>query len=512
MEEEAVAAGSGGRVGPGLRLVLLALLCCAAGALSGPRGAAAAPGASVKYYVVQTAYRGEPENLLAIAARFLGDGRRYVDIYNLNKGRLQPDGGRLTDPTVIKPGWLLILPPDATGSGVEFGPPAQGGAAPAGSPQGSPGPAPSTPAALPPAGDCAAPSSVVIEQAPWAQLRLAPDQAWASSRGRGVTVAVLDSGVDAQVPQLKGHVVAGADIISGRGTSGTDCLGHGTAVAGIIAAQPQPGTGLVGIAPDAMVMPVRISTTLAGPRPDDVAAGIQTATSAGVQVINVPGPLDLGDPAVVDALSDAYAHDVVVVAPAPTADAGTVDQGAPATPVIAQPGLLNVGGIDANDKPIATYVPGTVDVVAPGANITTLGTGGPGQVQCSGTDYAAPFVTGVVALLRSSEPDLHAAEVVRRVQQSAQHAAGQAPHAQYGWGILQPAAALNPPLDAAPPGDAPPPPATRVDPYGLLLVAVLGAGFLGSILVSVRLRRRSAGNRTGAAAVARRVGRRLLRR
>ncbi|ROO60217.1 hypothetical protein EDC02_2076 [Micromonospora sp. Llam0] len=81
-----------------------------------------AAGGIVRYYVVGQRPGGERDFLFAIAARTLGDGRRYPEIFDLNVGRPQPDGGRLTDPTVLEPGWVLLLPDDARGPGVRYGP------------------------------------------------------------------------------------------------------------------------------------------------------------------------------------------------------------------------------------------------------------------------------------------------------------------------------------------------------------------------------------------------------
>ena len=81
-----------------------------------------APSADVKYYVVRDEFGGEPEFLFEIAQRFLGSGDRNDEIFQLNKGRLQPDGLRLTKPEAILPGWILQLPPDAEGEGIRTGP------------------------------------------------------------------------------------------------------------------------------------------------------------------------------------------------------------------------------------------------------------------------------------------------------------------------------------------------------------------------------------------------------
>jgi hypothetical protein len=116
-----------------------------------PARASAAPSSTGKYCIVSSASGAQRESLYEIAARTLGNGNRSPEIFALNRGRLQPDGGRLTDPLVLKPGWILILPHDAKGAGVHTGspppvaasssaPPSAGPSAPALPGTGSPSP------------------------------------------------------------------------------------------------------------------------------------------------------------------------------------------------------------------------------------------------------------------------------------------------------------------------------------------------------------------------------------
>lgn len=106
-----------------------------------PGAAPSDDAAAVPYYVIATTPEGEPEYLYLIAERFLGDGERYTEIFELNEGRTQPDGGALTDPEVVTVGWALQLPEDAEGEGLQHGP--------------LPGPSPSAEASAP-ASDTAA--------------------------------------------------------------------------------------------------------------------------------------------------------------------------------------------------------------------------------------------------------------------------------------------------------------------------------------------------------------------
>ncbi|GAB2943675.1 hypothetical protein GCM10027280_35410 [Micromonospora polyrhachis] len=104
------------------RLMAVLGLVAALFLVAAPAPAQAAEEGTGKYYVVGPPVNGQREYLFAIAATTLGDGRRYMEIFELNEGRLQPDGQRMTSPTTVEPGWLLALPKDAKGSGVVSGP------------------------------------------------------------------------------------------------------------------------------------------------------------------------------------------------------------------------------------------------------------------------------------------------------------------------------------------------------------------------------------------------------
>ena len=107
------------------------------------------------------------------------------------------------------------------------------------------------------AGQCSTPSNVMLPGIPWTRKRLAPERVWPITTGTGVIVAVIDTGVDASVPQFAGHVLPGMDVVNGSGPADNDCYGHGTFVAGIIASQAPAGTGVAGIAPGVTILPIR---------------------------------------------------------------------------------------------------------------------------------------------------------------------------------------------------------------------------------------------------------------
>ncbi len=386
-----------------------------------------------KYYKVAASYQGRPENLAEIAGRFLGGSGRSPEIFDLNAGRRQPDGGTLTDPSKLHAGWYLVLPWDAYGDGVQYGllpatPPAPAGAgtnpmAPTHEPAGRP-PANPQPATRPKG--CAGTENSTGGTNQWAALRVAPDHAWSYSRGAGVMVAVVDSGVDASLPALSGRTAVGTDIVSGSGRGDTDCLGTGTAMASIIAARTDSGAGPVaGVAPDATILPVRLVTTDPHAKPTDQAAAVEFATAAGAKVIALGGYVTPNDPTVAVAMRSAMAHNVVVVT-------------APVRSAAPQGSLLRVGAIGVDGKPASAYESGTVDVVAPGIAVAGLGVNGTGQVEVTGAQYAVAFGAGEVALIRARYPQLTAAQVVHRVEVTANPVGTSGTAGTLGAGLIDP--------------------------------------------------------------------------
>jgi membrane-anchored mycosin MYCP len=394
---------------------------------------------SVKYYQVRATSEGSPESLSGIAQRLLGSPRRAVEIYSLNEGRTQFDGGRLADPAVLHVSWLLVLPWDAVGEGVVLGPlpsgptalapPSSGSSAP---PTKSPGLSTSPVAGQPDAPSaCSAIPAGAAGNIPWPQLRLAPDQAWSTTKGHGVTVAVIDTGVDGSVPALAGRVSAAVTVGASSDRRASGCADHGTVMAGIIAAQPQPGSGLVGIAPDVQVLPVDVDVVAGVIPAAQTVAALNAAVSAKAVVVMIAIPTDLGDPAVVAALGNAVSHDVVVVV-----WAGSLGGAA-------RGGVLRVGAVNADDSLARQYPAGAVDVLAPGDAVVSVAGSGSGLVEGSGTDYAVAFVAGLAALVRSASPAISAADTTHRIEATADRGPGVAvADARYGWGVIDPAAAV----------------------------------------------------------------------
>ncbi|MEU7753041.1 S8 family serine peptidase [Micromonospora sp. NPDC049171] len=452
---------------------IVAAVVLVAGAPAAP--ARAAVDEYVLYYTVTSAYQGKPENLGEIAGRLLGNSSRSTEIFNLNTARRQPDGGALTDPNTLHAGWYLVVPWDAVGAGLQHGvlPSTAPAAAPAASapgvpPQAStpqapgvpgvpavpgrpsapasplggtppiptptPGPAqlPSAPPPPAPPGKCVT-ATAASAPSNWASVRLGADLAWPHTRGVGQLVAIVDSGVDGRAAQLAGRVSVGANIVTGDGRGDSDCLGTGTAMAGLVAAQPVDGDAFAGVAPESVVMPVRVVTDV--PSADAVAqaTAIEVAVSAGATVIALGSYVDATAEGVLRAIEAALSRNIVVVAGAPAGP------GATAPPAE----LISVAGVGVDGKLLEEYAADLVDVVAPGVNVSSIGINGTQQFVGSGTQYAVALVAGEVALVRAAHPDLSAAQVAHRVLATADKMGDAQPDARYGGGMINPEAAVT---------------------------------------------------------------------
>jgi membrane-anchored mycosin MYCP len=351
---------------------------------------------------------------------------------------------------------------------------------------------------------------------------------WRLTRGAGQRVAVIDTGIAAH--RRLPRVIAGGDYVSsGDGTQ--DCDGHGTVVAGIIAAAPDrtDPTGFSGIAPDAAVIAIRQSSNKFGPQSDPPSRGfgdvstlamaVRTAADMGAAVINISSvacaETTLDDRALGAAL--AYAVDVkdtvVVTAAGNVGGEGQCpSQNAAAQPtVIASPAwyddyVLTVGSVSPSGTPSEFSLHGPwVDVAAPGEHVVSLDPDGDGVIDTmptaagkasiSGTSYAGPLVSGLVALVRSRFPRLSARQVMTRIETTAHHPAG-GWTAAVGNGVVDPMAALSDQTATTSPlGQRPTasPAANDAGPQRPYTVAAAGAALclIGLIAASsVRLRRR----------------------
>jgi subtilisin family serine protease len=272
--------------------------------------------------------------------------------------------------------------------------------------------------------------------------------AWATTQGAGVTIAIIDTGIDSSVRDLAGAVVGGADF-SGSGAAngqqpvGSDGAEHATMVASLAAGRGTgSSSGVIGSAPQASLLSLSIGFSDDTTSDQQIADAVRWAVDNGADVINMsltrntlewPASWD-------DAFLYAMQQDVVVVAAAGNRGSGTVEVGAPAT----MPGVLTVSGVDENGSASwdASSQGITIGVAAPSEQLVGVIPGGQ-YVTWSGTSGATPIVAGIVALVRASHPDLDAANVINRIVSSARDVGPAGADFTYGFGLVDAAAAVG---------------------------------------------------------------------
>jgi hypothetical protein len=251
--------------------------------------------------------------------------------------------------------------------------------------------------------------------------------------GRGVTIAVIDTGVDYLHPDLKGRIVQKKDL---TGTNLFQHDLHGTALAGIIAAHCKNGLGICGLAPGAKIVAIKACQPIAEGRMAAIttsywlAQGIDYAIVQKVQVIN----LSLGgpkDPLITEFIKEAFARDIVVVAAA--GDKGLINY--PPYPA-ALPEVIAVAAVDIKVKPYAEGIRGGfITLCAPGVDIMTTQPGDKYNF-CTGTSMAAAYVTGAVALLLQKHPNLKPKEVCSLLENSAKDCGPAGRDKEFGCGLV----------------------------------------------------------------------------
>ncbi|MGV4988079.1 type VII secretion-associated serine protease mycosin [Streptomyces sp. NPDC001709] len=290
---------------------------------------------------------------------------------------------------------------------------------------------------------------------PWALQRVNLDELWSQSKGKGVRVAVIDTGVDTANPQLRQAVDGslGTNLLPPKDGKGkpvdgakskptTDTVGHGTRVAGIIAARPMKSTGFVGLAPEATIVPIKQNDAEGHGTSKSLARAIQHAIQVKAQVINISqdtaNAVAPGDD-LHNAINEALDHKIVVVA---SAGNDGLDGNVKLTYPASYPGVLAVAASDRNNERAPFSQSGDfVGVAAPGVDmISTVPKGG----HCSdnGTSFSAPYVAGVAALIKAKHPDWTPREVVAQIEQTAERSV--AGHDRLvGWGVVDPVRALT---------------------------------------------------------------------
>ncbi|WP_407917572.1 S8 family serine peptidase [Kitasatospora sp. NE20-6] len=285
---------------------------------------------------------------------------------------------------------------------------------------------------------CRRASGQTADQLSWALLALRPDKAWPLSRGAGATVAVVGSGVDDTSGALGSRLSLGPREY-GSGSAGRDCVGHGTFLAGLIAARQRAAAGFSGIAPDAAVIAVAVTDDAGTTNADTLAKGIRAASEAGAEIVLAGVPVPTASQSLVDAVRYAIGRGALVVAP--TGPDGT-GQGMTVYPA-ALPGVLAVSDIAATGVPSLSTPGGRVDLVAPGVGVVGTGPGGVGYFTASGPSFAAAYVAGAAALVLGYRPELSGEQLRRRLLATAYRPGTALPDPFLGYGTVDPVAAVS---------------------------------------------------------------------
>lgn len=344
-------------------------------------------------------------------------------------------GGLLAVGLVVVPAWAPVWTPHSTHSTLSWAPVGSAVAATANQDE-----------------EC--PAGVLIPERGWAPDALALDAAHRIATGAGVRVAVIDSGV-APVAHLRGALAIGTDVVGGEGadaTGQTDLTGHGTVVATMVAARPLEGSGLVGVAPGAQILPVRAwyadddaaQRDGTAPTPQSLAAGLRAAVALGADIAVVAASTAEDAADLRDAVAQASAAGVLVVASA----GNLADDDDPTQPRYpgAYPGVLAVAAMADGLVPVAAHTGPHVAIAGPGALV--LG-GLPNGADCvlgadgNATSWATAQVAGAAALLAQAYPDEGPEGWVFRLTATAARQDPDARSDDVGWGLVQPLAALT---------------------------------------------------------------------
>lgn len=283
-----------------------------------------------------------------------------------------------------------------------------------------------------------APNDVLYARYQWNLPIIETEKGWGIDRGnQNVIVGVVDTGVDLNHPDLKGHLLTGVNVVSQGKTSPSDDVGHGTHVAGVISALVNNGEGVAGMSWFNPILPVKVLDSSGSGSTYAVAQGVIWAADHGAKVIN----LSLGNYAdaqfLHDAIRYAFNKDVVIIAAA-----GNDNTERPSYPA-AYPEVLAVAATDANkNKASFSNYGDHIAVSAPGVSIASTYPNNQ-YAALSGTSMASPHVAALAALIRSANPELKNTEVLDVLRRSAKDIGPSGKDKYYGYGQIDVVKALR---------------------------------------------------------------------
>ncbi|MDR0951194.1 MAG: type VII secretion protein EccB [Candidatus Ancillula sp.] len=276
------------------------------------------------------------------------------------------------------------------------------------------------------------------------------------STGKGVRIAVIDSGVDKTNPHLSSAIESGGvDLVSDDGNKDgtTDEEGHGTVVAGLIAGREVDGSALIGLAKDSTILPVRVFVSSSanganngGPTPEKIAAGIRYAVNAGVNIINLSMSTNVNSDDLKDAVEYASSKGVLIVASSGNRTTSQ-DQTDSLRYPAAYSGVLGVAAVNNELEPTNDSIHNSaVDIAAPGQAIAAPMKRG---IDCSyskdaaSSSFATAFVSATAALLKSETPSLSNSEIIWRLEAASSRSNEDQRDNQVGWGVLNPLESMS---------------------------------------------------------------------
>ncbi|MFF0624190.1 type VII secretion-associated serine protease mycosin [Streptomyces sp. NPDC004296] len=293
-----------------------------------------------------------------------------------------------------------------------------------------------------------------IRDRQWPLSAYDAESVWKISTGRGVTVAVIDTGADGTHPDLVGNVLSGKNFLEGGTADHVTTDDHGTSMAGLIAGHGH-GTGgsagVMGLAPEAKILPLRVTAdnaSLVVTHGTPVADAVRYAVDHGASVINMSLAGPEGVPGLESAIRFARQKDAVVIA-------GTGNDGTDAPTYPASiPGVIGVGAVDSSRKiwPKSNYGP---DVLLTAPGVGTISTSVDHMYSTGdGTSVATAYVSAAAALLRAKFPDLSAGQIANRLVKTAKLPESakdlKVPDQHYGYGFIRPYSALTEDIPSGP--------------------------------------------------------------
>ncbi|MFI8276231.1 type VII secretion-associated serine protease mycosin [Streptomyces sp. NPDC085929] len=293
-----------------------------------------------------------------------------------------------------------------------------------------------------------------IRSQQWHLDSMKADDIWKISTGKGITVAVIDSGVN-RIPELEGQVLPGAVFPVGdaAGDKDNDYDGHGTGMAALIAGTGRhpSGDGAYGLAPGAKILPIRVPNLLEGDNTPSLVAAIRYAADSDAKIVNISmgrSGKPESDRERTEAVKYALSKGKLIFAAAGNSGDTLNEVQYPA----ATPGVVGVGAVDVKGEPTKESQHGPqVDLSAPGIDIVTACKGKTGLCKTHGTSDASGLASASAALLWSAHPDWTNNQVLRVLLNTAGKPTDGAPRNDYiGYGIVRPRIAVPTPGDPGP--------------------------------------------------------------